>query len=286
MDFLFKDNQAVEDLNKVPEAHRALYVEGEGDNEGKFVLDPKYKGIAETHDGLVGNLSSANAAKKKANDEAANRRVTQKAVADYLGELGVEEIDEEDPLKSLRAHIDSLNEQIKGGKEAKVNMDKVQEAAEKRVQEANEQAENRIAGVMRTLRKHLVGDQARAAIAEQKGAPELLMPLVEAQTKIVQNGEDDDGRPIYEVAVVDSDGDRRMNTQGGHMTVADLVQELKSNEKYARAFESETPIGTGTAPGSGKSPAPRQRQELSSTDKIAEGLKRGQYRTGAGGRAA
>lgn len=283
-DFLFKDNQVVEDLNVVPEAHRPLYVQGEGDNEGKYVLNSDFKSVAETHDGLIANLTTAQAARKKANDEAANRRVTQKAVTDYLGELGVEDIDEEDPIKSLRAHIDQLNEQIKGGKEAKVNMDKVQEAADKRVQEAQEAADNRIAGVMRTLRKHLVGDQARAAIADAKGAPELLMPLIESHTKIVQNGEDDDGRPIYEVAVVDADGDRRTNTQGGHMTIADFVQELKSNEKYARAFESEAPAGTGTPAGAGRTPARHQQKEMTSTDKIAAGLQKGQYR--AGGRAA
>lgn len=96
-----------------------------------------------------------------------------------------------------------------------------------------------------TYRNHLDRvmrqDAARAAIVAAKGVPELLLPHVLNQTKFVET---DDGK--FKVVVVNAQGGERIgDSQGNPMTLTQLVEEMRNNEVFGRAFEASNAGGSG-----------------------------------------
>jgi hypothetical protein len=71
------------------------------------------------------------------------------------------------------------------------------------------------------------------------------------------------------------------------MGVGGLVAEMKTQEKFGRAFESEAAKGAGTTPGSMNRSTMRAgvqgEQSLTPTQKIGIGLRKGQAVDGRGG---
>lgn len=279
MEFVFGDNNIVESLDVVPESFRGLYAAGEGDNSGKFVLLEGVTAIADAYDGVSASLKRALADKSKASNEAANRRVTAKRVKEFCENLGIEHVDEEDPLNSLTEHVNTLVEQVKGGKELKINMDKIKAEYDKRLSEAVGAKDEELAKMNLSLERYLIGEKAIAAIAGAKGSPDLLLPIVSKSCTMVRDGDD------YVVRVVDEQGDVRSDGRGGFMNVTDLVTEMKSSDKFSRAFESETRSGSGVTPGTtnNQRTVPRRdNEDMTPAQKIAEGLNRGKSIYGVG----
>ena len=274
-DFSFTENQTVEDLNTVPEKFRGIYEEiAEGDDAGKFTISESAKSLAEAYDGTNSSLEKARADKKKASDESASRRVTQKRVEEFIREqLGVEDIDEEDPLNTLQDQVRSLMEGAKNGKELKINLDKMKADFQKKQDEAVSAKDVEIDKLRGDLFQTKVSDVGARSITAEKGSVALLLPHVEKRCKVVE----DEGK--YVVRVIDSQGDFRSDGKGGWMTVADLVKEMKADEQFSQAFDSDTPSGSGSDPASGGKPPGGGRkpgESKSSIDKIRAGLdKRG-----------
>ena len=280
MDFTFKENTTVADINGVPEKYRGLYVAGEGDNEGKFSLISAAAGIVADLLGNQETLLGVRNDKKKVTDENAERRLAVKAFEDFTQSVGLE-IGDEGMAAALKAHVDDLTAQIKGGKEIKINMEKVNAEADRRVATVTETKDGELAEMRAALSKHLISDAASRALAEHKGSIDLLLPHVLASCKMVRKDNGD-----YDVTVLDGQGDSRLDSAGGFMGVSGLVAEMKTQEKFGRAFESEANQGSGTAPGSMNTSHARPGQgdaELSPTQKIALGLKKGQAVDGRGG---
>jgi len=280
MDFTFKDNSTVADINGVPEKYRGLYAAGEGDNEGKFSLIPAAAGIVADLLGNQETLLGVRNDKKKVTDENAERRLASKAIEEFAVSVGLEAGDD-GMLAALGAFVEDLQGQIKGGKEIKINMDKVNAEADRRVAAVTETKDGELAEMRAALSKHLISDAASRALAEHKGSIDLLLPHVLASCKMVRKDNGD-----YGVTVLDAQGDARLDSAGGFLGVGGLVGEMKTQEKFGRAFESEAGAGAGTTPGSlSKSHArPGQgNEELSPTQKIAKGLKLGQAVDGRGG---
>lgn len=96
-----------------------------------------------------------------------------------------------------------------------------------------------------TLERYLVDAAATSAIAAAKGVPELLLPHVQRHVKVVE--EDGD----YVARVVDAKGDPRVNSKGEHMTISELVAEMRQSEVFGRAFEGSGNTGSGKQPGNG-----------------------------------
>lgn len=276
MEFDFEKSGTVEDINTVPEAYRGLYVETDGEDGKVFTIADSAKGIVEAYVGTNKALSEARTNLKTANAESASRRVTKKAVVDFAKELGIEDVSDDEPLGSLKAHIDSLVDKVNGGEEIKINLDKIKREHEQRVAEVAQASEQKVVKMQGALERYLVDQAATAALASAKGSVDLLLPHVKSHTKVVQDGED------FVVRVVDSAGDFRSNGKGGFMTVGDLVAEMKTQETFGRAFESETPSGTGANPGSMSQRRPNDAEPKSATDKISAGLTKGQYSKGRG----
>lgn len=274
MEFTFKENSTVEDINGVPEKYRGLYAEGEGDNAGKFALIPAATGIVADLLGNQETLLGVRNDKKKVTDENAERRLAVKAIEDFAQSVGLE-VGDEGMTAALKAFVDDLQGQIKGGKEIKINMEKVNAEADRRVAAVTETKDGELTAMKGALSKHLISDAASRALAEHKGSIDLLLPHVLASCEMVRK---DSGE--YAVVVLDAQGDARLDSAGGFMGVNGLVAEMKTQDRFSRAFESEAAAGTGARPGSmnnnnGARPG-QQGRELSPVEKIKVGLAKGQ----------
>lgn len=207
-------------LDGVDEALRPLYEEA----DGKFRL--KVEGVEDTS-----GLKSALDKERKAARTAAASEARWKA----LGKTP-EEIED-----LLAAQALAEEEKAKGAGEwdkLKAQMNTQHEAALK--------AESEKTGKMRTaLERYLIDAKATSAIAAAKGVPELLLPHVQRQMRVVE----EDGE--FAARVVTAKGDPRIDDKGEPFTVEALIDEMKKNEIYGRAFEGSGNHGGGMPPGGG-----------------------------------
>ena len=256
MDFEFTE---VDVIDKVPEQFRGLYKQIE---DKKFNLDPAFKGVADAVNGLNKSLKAAREESKR------KTPIDLSLLHDYG-----------DTVEAIKAGIETkvkaLQDEIAKGGEAKLNLDKVRAEMAEANSKALKQAGLRSEALQNQLYQLMVENAATAAVAELKGVPDLLLPFIKNQVKVV----DQDG--AFKVFVVDAQGDQRYSgVTGQPMTIKELVTEMKANEKYGRLFESEAAPGGGMKPGGGtRAPLPTGMQ-LTANEKIAAGLAKGQYRGG------
>jgi hypothetical protein len=282
MEFTFKDNSKVSDINAIPEKYRGLYAPVEGE-EGVHALTDAAKGLVADYLGVSETLAGVRLDKKKIGDENAQRRLVAKSFEDLATNLGLELGDDDNVAESVQTFIADLQDQVKGGKEARINVDKANANAEKRVQEVTAAKDAELQKMLGALTKHLISDAATRALADSKGSVDLLLPHVQSRCKVVPT---EDGG--YSVQVRDDQGDARFNSSGGFMTVGDLVGEMKTQDSFARAFEPEQAPGNGTTPGSMNrssimSNPNQQPATMSPVEKIRAGLQKGQAVDGRGG---
>lgn len=210
----------VDNLDAIDEAHKALY-EKDGD---KFRL--KIDGLPQPED--TTNLKTALQKERKAAAEAAKRAKEYEGLGLTAEEIAalVEEKKKKDENDAKRAgDFEKLKAQMNEKHAAELK--------------AREDAVSRMRG---TVEKYLINSEATAAIAAEKGIPDLLLPHVQRFVKVVEQDGD------YLVQVVDTKGDPRVNGKGEPLTISDLVKEMKSNEIFGRAFEGSGKSGSGTPP--------------------------------------
>lgn len=262
--FDFEKHSVVDSLDVLPETVRPLYVE----KDGKFSLNPALKPFVEAYVGTDKALETTRRDLTKANNESASRRVSGKALMDFLKAQGVEQVDEANPFTTLETFTADLIAANKKGGEVKINLDKVRQESEKRIAEIKDGAAAENAKMRTSLEKYLVSQAATKALADAGGSTELLLPIISKYAKVVQDGDD------YAVRIVDDQGEVRSNGAGGYMDFTGLVADLKTKPAYQPAFKSEVAAGTGHKPGAAQREAGPRRQEgeKSSVDKIAAGL--------------
>lgn len=113
---------------------------------------------------------------------------------------------------------------------------------EKQYQTEIESRDERIKALQQSLDRYLIEAQATAAITAAKGTPELLMPHIARQVKIVE----EDG--AFVARVVDSQGQPRIaDIKGTPFSIRHLVEEMKNDPVYGRAFEASGAGGSGAS---------------------------------------
>lgn len=266
----FVKNAIVDDVSTVPEQFRGVYEKGQ---DGKFHLTAAAKPLVDAYVGTTTALNKANKDLSTANNEAAGRRVTTTAVVELLKKLGVETIDEANPLLSAETFVGELITKSKANKDLNINLESIKREYGVR-ETALKAANDKTLSDMRTsLEKHLIGDQVLTALTKHGGNPVFLSDLVKKSVKVVnENGE-------YTVRVVNEAGEPRLNGAGGWQNIDGLVSEMKTNTIYAAAFASEAKGGTGKPANSSAQQQQTQKKdgEKSPTDKIISGLSKGQY---------
>lgn len=129
--------------------------------------------------------------------------------------------------------------------ERKGEWDKLRAQMNEKHQAELKSRDDKLKAMQSTLERHLIDATATAAIAAEKGVPDLLLPHVQRHVRVV----DEDGE--FVVRVVDAKGDPRVDAKGEPLTIADLVKEMKASEIFGRAFEASGNTGSGKQPGSG-----------------------------------
>lgn len=267
MQFSFSENQDVASLDAVPEQFRPLYGEKDGGGFTLKTANPAVKGAVEAIVGLDRALKTTRGER----DTAMKGRVDLTPLADYGST--VDEIS-----AAVKAKIDEMSSELAKG--AKINPEKIkQEIAAQFAKEASGK-DAQITELTGQLQAMLV-DQGLTSAATDKDVdadPELFAALVRPQIKMVVK----DGKRF--AAVVDKDGEVRYSgLTGVPMTIKELGMELKAAGKHARIFNSQANNGTGTPPQGQRRPAgppqPGQARldQMSSTEKIALGLRKQQY---------
>jgi len=155
---------------------------------------------------------------------------------------------EDDPAKSV---IQKLREErdvaLKALKEREAKEADTQTAAEKarleaageyekvkQVNEAEKAAlQKKLEHEQTRTRNFLIQSEATRAIAAAKGVPDLLLPHITGQLEVV------------------ADGDSFKVTGKGGVPLSDVVEGLRSNAVFGRAFEASA-SGAGTPPGAAK----------------------------------
>lgn len=254
MEFEFLKNPTVDSLDKVPEQFRGLYAQG----DSGYALSDSFKSTASAIDGLNKSLKAA----RRDADEAKRNRPDVSGFAAVGQLLGLEGDDATSP-ETFRQAVERV---IGESKDGKVNWDKMKKDLERGFQTQLQGKDGELSNMGKTLQKYLVTTAAVQAVASHKGVPELLLPHVQAKTKVIKEGDE------YVVRVVDESGDPRGNASGGFMTVEDLVKEMKASPTFGRAFESEALSGSGIKPGTTQGKGIQQRKDMSPTEKIAAGL--------------
>lgn len=234
----------------VPDVYRSLYT----NSDGKFILE----------DGVRKKLGDVTGLSSALDKERKNAKTAREMIAKWeaLGETP----------EAIQTKLAELTEAATKGGQA--NFDKLKQDLEKGHLKALEVKDGEVGAMRKTVEKYLVENAAITAITDAKGVPELLLPHVQKNVKVIAEG---DG---YVVRVVDADGDPRGDGKGGFMTISHLVEEMKASTVFGRAFEATGGSGGGKPPGSGGKGAGGGRQtdpnKMSSMDKIAAGLAKGQ----------
>lgn len=258
MDWDFAKNQTVANLDAVPADFRGLYTQ-DGD---KFKLDSDHAGVKSA----VSAITGLNRALVASRAEAKGYR--DKAVdLSALAEFG------DTPDKILEGFNTKLKEAGKGkGEDVQAAVTKAKEALTTEHTRQRQAWADREKGLLGQLHQLLIGQAATAALAEAEAVDvDLVMPHVTAQVRAI----DDNGK--VGVVVVDQSGQPRYSgVTGNHMTIKELVAEMRGQEKYGPLFKSKTPSGGGGQPTRRNTRPATGEDTRSSTDKIQAGLaKRG-----------
>lgn len=265
--FDFSENRVVKTIETVPEEFRPLYEESDGEGEGEKIFT--LKGTDDTK-AAVAALTGAHKALKAVRAEA--KALKSKTVdITPLRELGVDGDSLEEIAAGLKAQFEELQDQVKGGREAKVNIEKMKADIAKGHATEMEAANKRAKAMESQLYNVLVKNEALSALSDSGAIDsDLIMPFVERRLKTVEQ----DG--IFQVIVVDDEGDPKFSgATGKEMTIKELVKDMKTDPKYAPLFKSELKTGTGTPPGSTSRTIVRtvDPDKKHSVNKIADGLR-------------
>lgn len=208
----------VEKLDAVPEAQRPLYVE----QGGKFILDVDPES-AETV--FAAGL-------KAKNSELLGQIKKGRPVLDLIGARTIEEIQAD---LDLAAQTRTDKAKAAGDYESLKTQLVTAHTKEK------EALQTKLTAAEAFTHKLLVQDTARQAIVDAGGEPDVLMPHITAEMRVIA---DDGKEPV--ARVVKPDGTVRIaDTSGTPMTAAQLVELYKANPKFSGAFAASGATGGG-----------------------------------------
>ena len=222
MDFDFPAK--VEKLDAVPERFRGIY---EAAQDGSATL---LKPLADRV--VIGeDLTRAIDAERRSAKELKRELSTWKALAE-----------KPDDIKSRIAELEAA---IAEKANAKTQFEKLKTDMEAAHAKALAEKDQEISRRDKAVERYLVDAAATAAIAEAKGSPKLLMPLVREHAKVTREGED------YVVRILNKDGDPRGDGKGGYLDLKGLIAELRSSPDYAGAFQGSGTSGSGAPASTG-----------------------------------
>jgi hypothetical protein len=260
----FLKNKEVDSLDKVPEDVRPFYEKSE--ETGKFILSGSdiVKSAVKV---IVGQQRALTAARSESADHK-KKAVDLSPLSEWGG--SPKEISE-----AVKSKVDELQQEIAKGKDASLDLEKIKATMNTSFEKERNQFRTENAALEGQLKKHLVVNAATAAIVKAGGSPKLLMPHVQGKVGTSTEGKDKE----YKVFIKDEEGKPRFSgvNHGEHMSIGELVEEMKQDEDYGRMFNSDAPSGGGAIQSSRPTP-PKPGEKLSPNDKISRGIKKKQFK--------
>lgn len=244
----------VDDLKTLPKDVQGLYVKNDA---GKFGLDPVLHKRMDTS-----TLSTTLDKVRKENKQ------MEKMVAGFK-QLGLGDTPEE-AMAAIKARMEELDDGTDEGDKKVSKLKQLRESLKAEFEETLKKTvgekDEQLTKMQRSLQKNMIEREAIAALSKHKGSTELLLPHVISKLALVE----DDGELV--VRVVDKDGDPISDGKGGYKSVEQFVSEMRTDEKFSRAFDASGRTGTGMK--SGEKGKPGTSGEKSAIGKIAAGLQR------------
>lgn len=259
MEFQFEPT--VDNIDKVPQDFRGLYTEAE-DGSG-YTLRADDDGVKSA----VSAISGLSKALKVARSEAQG----WKGKAVDLGELAEYGETPEQILEGFNAKLADAAKGKKSQEDFQRQVEKVKQDLGSEFTQKIESEQQRSEALKNQLHSILVTGEARSALAEAGAIdPDLALPFLSQQVKV----NEEDGE--FQVLVVDQAGDPRYSgTTGAPLSVKELVQEMKGQEKYGPLFKSEQRSGAGTPASGQRRQGQPNPEDKTANGKIASGLARG-----------
>lgn len=268
MPFDFSANRTVEDLNTVPEDFRCYYKEA-SDGSGHALDDsnPVVKSAVK----VIGGLWTTVANQRREIEGKVESGV--KSALEPLSEYGAD----------ANAILEAVTAKLEDAKKSGVRGSKAQEEALEKLRKdlgdvhvaKERQWEESKSGLIGQIRRLLIDNQIGEALGNKAVSPKIAKRIIGDLVDI----EADEGGNFRTIVRDPTTGEARKRvTDGGLLTVNELVGELATNDEYKPLFKSEAPKGSGSAPGGlGKQvdhtpTAPK----ASYVDKITAGLRKGQ----------
>ena len=230
----------VDSLDNVPEGLQGEYIAGQGDLDGKYILDVKLGEGLEIAN--VQNLKKSIQAERK-NVSTLNKKLSsfsgienpQEAIdaMSKLAELGDMDTSQiaEQTKKQLQKRYDDMSNQLT--KKHKLEIDELS---------------NKNNTLQKQLENSLISSSVASAINAEKGNIDLLKPIVTNMVSLIE----EDGRQV--ARVLDGDGSIKLSVNPGStepMSIAELVGTLKTDTRYSAAFYGAGASGSGMAGSSG-----------------------------------
>jgi hypothetical protein len=250
----------VDQLEDVPEAARAFYVETE---DGRFKLDAD--GVED-----VAGLKSALEKEREARKELKAELAALKAARTQADEPEPELAQDADPDADPEAETDESEDETAEANQAEADQVDADQADPDQTDDGPAESEPKpeiesADPVVLALQSRLIEAEARAAIVAARGAPELLLPVLLPRLRVTSDTEtgfptifvvDETGAPLRRgrAEAEQSSPTPRSGPdgKGGNLlTVADLIERLRADPLYARAFDGSGKAGSG-APTAGR----------------------------------
>jgi len=213
--------KAVNDLGKVPEVFHGLY---QAQEDGSFAMP----------DDVFNHLD--NSGLRTALDKERKAASTSKRLLDSFSSLG------ESP-EAIQAKLQEMQETLAKKDAHTGQFEKFKEELNRAKADEIAKKDGELAAMQSSLMEYMINAEATRVLAEHKGSPALLLPIIQKSAKVVK---EDNGK--YVVRIVDGEGDPRYTPSGTFMSLADLVAEMKSHADFGKAFEASGQSGAGTPP--------------------------------------
>ena len=161
--------------------------------------------------------------------EAARKAIDQIAV-----------MDDWDPDEKLKQHKEDFEAQVT----TKAN--KQLAAMEAKHKTEMDTSNVTITKQRKKMTSSMIDAAAVKALSEAGGSSDLLLPLIQKSTRVVEDGDD------YVVEVFNEHGQRISPASTDPMSIKEFVAEMKNDQRYARAFDGSGASGGGASGSQGK----------------------------------
>ena len=265
MKFDFTKNREVDTLDTVPDNFRDFYAEVPGANEGdastyKLRDEPAIMNAVNT----ITGLNNALEASRRDVDEVKKNQVDLSPLKDYGEEP---KAIAEAVAKRLKAVED------RSGQDVKSQVDAIRKELTEQFANANAQSQSQIDNLTRQLDDHMINNAISAACPHVHNAsPHLVAPFARRRLKI--DVDPDTGQ--RSITPLNREGNVMFsmdpNRAGEKASMVELLTDMASDPELQPIFPSANRSGSGAADSAGIPKKGKNIEDMSASQKIAEGL--------------